>query len=113
MTDQAAHRPPQVLITRSLARARHGWASLWSAASGRRVRTNTHEEFEKRIRELARMHPGEMGVFRTTLDEAPVVPVAMAMGASPEYSPTYQQKYPSPLNRVLERLTTEIEEALQ
>jgi len=113
MTNRAAHRPPQVLITRSVARARHGWASLWSATGGRRVRTNTHKEFEERIRELARAHPSEMGVFRTTLDETPVVPVAMAMGALPEHSPTYQQKYPSPLNRVLERLTTEIEEVLQ
>lgn len=113
MTHQADHRPPQVLITRSVARTRHGWASLWNAASGRRVRTNTHEEFEKRIRELARMRPSEMDVFKTTLDETPVMPVAMAMGASPQHPPTYQQKYPSPLNRVLERLTTEIEEALQ
>jgi cellulose biosynthesis protein BcsQ len=113
MTDRAGHRPPQVLITRSLARARHGWVSLWNSTSGRRVRTNTHKEFEERIRELARMRPSEMGVFKITLDETAVVPVAMAMGASPKSSPTFQQKYPSPLNRVLERLTTEIEEALQ
>lgn len=112
MTHQAAHRPPQVLITRSRARDRHGLANLWNAGLGRKVKTNTHEQFEEKIRELARLHPSKLGVFRTTLDETPVVPVAMAMGASPEYSPTYQQKYPRPLNQVLDRLITEIEEAL-
>jgi cellulose biosynthesis protein BcsQ len=112
MTHQAAHRPPQVLITRSQARAKHGWASLWNAVTGRKVRTNTHKEFEEKIRELARTHPDEMGVFTVTLDETPAVPVAMAMGASSEYSPTYQQKYPSPLNRALKKLIAEIEKKL-
>jgi cellulose biosynthesis protein BcsQ len=112
MTHQAAHRPPHVLITRSQARTRHGWASLWSGAEGRRVRTNTHQEFEEKIRGLAKTFPEEMGVFKTVLDETPAIPVAMAMGASHKYSPTYQQKYPSPLNRVLEKLTKEIEEVL-
>jgi chromosome partitioning protein len=112
MIYKAAHRPPQVLITRSQARARHGLANLWNAALGRKVKTNTHADFEEKIRELAREHPTKLGVFKVTLDETPVVPVAMAMGASPEYSPMYQQKYPSPLNSVLKRLTDEIEEAL-
>jgi cellulose biosynthesis protein BcsQ len=112
MSYKAAHRPPQVLITRSQARKRGVWTNLWSPASGRRVKTNTHEDFETKIRELARLRPAELGVFRTTLDETQVVPVAMALGASPEYSPTYQQKYPRPFNRVLGRLAAEIEEML-
>jgi hypothetical protein len=85
---------------------------LWDVIAGRKVKTNTHKDFEEKIRKLARLRPAKMGVFKTTLDETPVVPVAMAMGASPERSPTYQQKYPSPLNTVLRKLTDEIEEAL-
>ena len=51
-------------------------------------------------------------MFKTVLDETPVIPAAMAIGAEREHSPTYQQKYPSPLNKALEKLTVEIEEAL-
>lgn len=112
MTHQSAHRPPQVLITRSQARAKHGWASLWSPSDGRKRKTNTHEEFEERIRALAKTYPEQLGVFKTMLDETPVIPAAMAMGAEHEHSPTYQQKYPSPLNKALEKLTLEIEEVL-
>jgi cellulose biosynthesis protein BcsQ len=64
MTYEAAHRPPQVLITRSQARSKYGLATLWDAALGRKVRTNTHEEFEEKIRELARTHPMDAGGFQ-------------------------------------------------
>jgi hypothetical protein len=36
----------------------------------------------------------------------------MSLGASPGHSPTYQQKYPRPLNKVLKQLIAEIEETL-
>lgn len=112
MTHQSAHRPPQVLITRSQARLKHGWATLWSPSDGRKSKTNTHEEFEDKIRALAKENPKQLGVFKTMLDETPVIPAAMAMGAEHEHTPTYQQKYPSPLNKVLDKLTLEIEEVL-
>jgi hypothetical protein len=41
------------------------------------------------------------------------MPVALSMGAAQSHSPTYQQKYPRPLNKVLDKLTKEIEDALQ
>jgi cellulose biosynthesis protein BcsQ len=113
MTHQSAHRPPQVLITRSQARLKHGWATLWSPSDGRKKKTNTHEDFEATIRTLAEDNPEQLGVFKSMLDETPVIPAAMEMGAEHEHSPTYQQKYPSPLNKALEKLTLEIEEALK
>jgi cellulose biosynthesis protein BcsQ len=112
MTHQSAHRPPQVLITRSQARLKHGWASLWSPSDGRKSKINTHEQFEEKIRKLAKDGPKQLGVFKTMLDETPLIPAALAMGAEHEHSPTFQQKYPSPLNKALGKLTLEIEEAL-
>lgn len=113
MTHQSAHRPPKVLIARSQARLKHGWATLWSPSDGRKLKTNTHEDFEAMIRTLAKDNPEQLSVFKTMLDETPILPAAMAMGAEHAHGPTYQQKYPSPLNKVLEKLTLEIEEALK
>ena len=113
MTHAAAHRPPHVVITRSLARTKQGWASLWSPAKGKKLKMNHHEEFEGKIRQLARVEPQKLKVFKTMLDETSAMPVALSMGAAHDRSPTYQQKYPSPLNKVLEQLTKEIEEALR
>ena len=101
-----------MLISRSQARSNHGVANLWNAALGRKAKVNTHEAFEEKIRELAREQPAALGVFNTMLDETPAIPVAMAMGSSPTFNPTYQQKYPLPLNRVLVALVAEIEAAL-
>ncbi|NJO55993.1 MAG: hypothetical protein HC834_06105, partial [Rhodospirillales bacterium] len=80
---------------------------------GRRARINTHAAFEEKLRQFAREKPDKMAVFRTTLDETPVIPAAMALGAEESYSPTYLQKYSSPLSKTLTHLTTEIEEALR
>lgn len=77
------------------------------------MKTNTHEDFEATIRMLAKDNPEQLGVFKSMLDETPVIPAALALGAEQAHSPTYQQKYPSPLNKVLEKLTLEIEEALK
>lgn len=113
MTNAAGRRAPHVLITRSLARSPRGWATLWNASKGKKQKMNHHDNIEKQIRSLAKKSPQELKVFRTTIDEAPAIPVAMSMGAAHKSSPTFQMKYPAPLNKVLDQLTKEIEEALR
>ena len=122
MTHVAGKRPPHVLITRSVARSKQGFMSLWNPVRGRNLRTNHHAESEAMIRLLAKDGPTKFKVFKTMLDETPAIPVALSMGMRHQVikngkqtlvAPTYDQKYPRALFDTLEQLTKEIQEALR
>lgn len=113
MTYRAAYRSPHVLITRSTARSKKTLMALWSPSHGKAVKINHHRVYEKRIRDLAKDSNPEFKVFKAMLDETPAMPVAMSIGSEHTASPTFLQKYPSPLGKALDRLSKEIEEILQ
>jgi chromosome partitioning protein len=110
MTHLNAQRAPHVLLTRYAPKG----IMAWLPGTRRRGRLNHHEEYRKRIVELAKSGNPEFKVLNTMVIETTLMPHAMTLGSgNPQAAPTFTQKYPGDLGQLLGKLADEIMEALQ
>lgn len=106
-----AVRKPRVLFTRSQARGKK--ARIFSLQKKRNELINVHKTFEDDIRARSRKSGSIFKVFETPIDESPVMPAAMGMGAVLGKTVTFQQKYPERLGEQVVAFKDEVLEALQ
>jgi cellulose biosynthesis protein BcsQ len=105
-----AARRPRVLFTRTQARGKK--SRIFSLTKRKNELVNVHKTFEDEIRAKAGKVGATFRVFETTIDETPVMPAAMGMGAVLGKTVTFQQKYPGRLGDQIMALKDELLEAL-
>ena len=71
---------------------------------GKNELINVHKKFEDAIKHRARKSEAIFQIFKTTIDETPAMPAAMAMGAFRDQKVTFQQKYPGKLGEKIQKL---------
>lgn len=104
-TYHAAQRAPHVLLTRYAPRRIRAWFPSRRA----NAIVDHHREYRNRLEELANSDTS-FKLMSSIIEETPLMPHAMGLGG---VAPTYGQKYPGRLGRMLEQLTNEIEEVLK
>lgn len=109
MTYNGAQRAPHVLLTRYAPTTIMGWLP----GTRNRGRLNHQEDYRKRIAALERNGDPAFKLLTTVMIETASMPHAMSLGAeNPQGAPTFTQKYPDKLGKLLDKLANEILELL-